>query len=492
MKISPVKALQWAGAAIGIALMVGLNFDYESEAGMRMNAPVEDPLSQGLLGYWKMDEGTGTSTTADSSGNANTLSLTGPPTWTTGNIGPYALDFSGTAQYLSVADPASGILDFANGASFSLTGWFNRDLFAADHTIIAKKNDQSTSSEAGYIVWVDNGTPDTLCLAVYGTAGYTVCSTSDLGSSGWHHFAISWNDAATTNPVKIYIDGADNTGTPTGTFSSVASLANARAFTIGAESDATAGTLFDGKLDDIRVYGFPLSVGDVLKLYQTTAPAQPVDTGLVGHWTFDGPDIKGTTAIDRSGKGNNGTITGAVPAIGKLGQGMSFNGTSDEISTANVVSLNNVYPVTYSFWLYPVTATGGDYGGILGKSYSQWIIDRQDSNNSIEFYRYCTGGSLDALSPANSFVLNQWQHIVITWDGVCTSLSGVKIYVNGVSQLVSGSTTTGTPNDDTNPLYIGTNIIAGNVHYKGSLDDVRIYNRALSATEVLNLYNLGR
>ena len=295
--------------------------DSTSEAGITINAPQEDHIATTVRGYWKMDEGTGTSTTADASGNGNALSMTGPPTWTTGQIGPYSMDFSGTTQYLSVADPGSGVLDFAEGASFTLTGWFNRDLFAADHTIIAKKNDQSVSGETGYIVWVDNASPDTLCMATYdGTDGYSICSTSDLGSSGWKHFAITWNDSATTNPVNIYINGAldGDADQASGTFSSMGSLGNARAFTIGAESDATAGTLFDGKLDDVRVYGFPLSADEVSKLYQTTAPMQvQLDSGLVGYWTFNGPDIKGSTVIDRSGKGNDGTITGAVPVKGK-------------------------------------------------------------------------------------------------------------------------------------------------------------------------------
>lgn len=485
MKISLVQAVQWVGAALGIALMVGLNFDFDSEAGMRMNAPVEDPLSQGLLGYWKMDEGTGTSTTADSSGNANTLSLTGPPTWTTGNIGPYALDFSGTAQYLSVADPASGILDFVNGASFSLTGWFNRDLFAADHTIIAKKNDQSTSSEAGYIVWADNGTPDTLCLAVYGTAGYKVCSTSDLGSSGWHHFAISWNDAV---GVKIYIDGADNTGTPTGTFSSVASLANARAFTIGAESDATAGTLFDGKLDDIRVYGFPLSASDVLKLYQTTAPAQPVDTGLVGHWTFDGPDIKGTTAIDRSGKGNNGTITGAVPAIGKLGQGMGFDGDGDYVDVGDISAIEDVANFTFSYW-----AKRASVNALVGLgTYNYPCSNFSYLNTDGDVYMYIlTGGGSNAYG---AFTSNDttWHHIAFCFDGTKTgNANRLKGYLDGVQKTL----TFGGDGIPSQSVDVGENFAIGEAagsYANGVIDDVRIYNRTLSASEVSNLYNVGK
>ncbi len=149
-----------------------------------VNAPLDDPLSQGLRGYWKLDDGSGTNAT-DSSGNTNTLAMTGSPSWTTGNIGPYALDFSGSGQYLSVASPASGVLDFAAGASFSITGWFNRDTFTTDHTIVAKRNGQ-TATDDGYIVYIDDAT-DTLVFEASDTADtdeYQRVSTSTFTATG--------------------------------------------------------------------------------------------------------------------------------------------------------------------------------------------------------------------------------------------------------------------------------------------------------------------
>src|SRR3989344_4062560 len=69
--------------------------------------------------------------------------------------------------------------------------------------------------------------------------------------------------------------------------------------------------------------------------------------GLVGHWTFDGPDMAGTTAIDRSGEGNNGTLTGGpARSIGKVGQGLSFDGVDDLINIAAAASINNLPAMT--------------------------------------------------------------------------------------------------------------------------------------------------
>ena len=479
------RFLQWIGATLVLLVLVGLNYNFDSEAGMRMNAPLDDSLSQGLRGYWKMDEGTGTSTTADASGNGNTLTMTGPPTWTTGTIGPYSMDFSGSGQYLSVASPASGVLDFAAGASFSITGWFNRDTFTADHTIVAKRNGQ-TATDDGYIVYIDDAT-DTLVFEASDTADtdeYQRISTSAFTATGWHQFAVTWNDSATTDPVNIFIDGALNNGTATGTFANIGDLTESVAFRIGAESDA--GVPFDGKLDDIRVYGYPLSADEVAKLYQTTAPTQPVDTGLVGHWTFDGPDIQGTTAIDRSSFGNNGTITGALPTKGKLGQGLRFNGTSDYVSAPNSTAFTDL---TVSVWVYPTITIGSEqYRPIISKSGA--LI--------ANLIYYCTGfgcayktsvtsAPCDGTSTDFSTV-NRWHHVVLTFNDASNRFD---IYEDGNQVALDNNTCTSSFGANSNPIRIGYSTYSPG-YFIGKIDDVRVYNRSLSASEVSNLYLIGR
>lgn len=452
-----------------------------------VNAPVEDPLSQGLRGYWKLDDGTGTNAT-DGSGNGNTLAMTGSPSWVTGNIGPSALDFSGSGQYLSVADPASGVLDFAQGADFSITGWFNRDTFAADHTIVAKKTNQTT--DAGYVVWIDEFTDDVNFEISDGTDTYAEDSIASFTATGWHHFAAVWNDS---NGAFIYIDGVFDDDTTTST-ASIDSLSNANAFTIGAESDA--GVPFDGRLDDIRVYGYALSADEVAKLYNTTAPAQPVDTSLVGHWTFDGPDIQGTTAIDRSGKGNNGTITGAVPIKGKLGQGLSFDGVNDYIDAGDLSNtIDNTSMLSVALWVRQDTLiyaipiakynSGGEHFG-FGTTEDGSDYDRVSFKLAYNIYGYTQ-------MPVHN--AGAWEHWVAVYDGTKAGNSErLRIYVDGVKQELSFNGTIPSTTESTDsPVLIGGED-GGGLRYpwNGSLDDVRIYNRTLSASEITNLYNLGK
>ena len=484
---------QWIGILAALVFAVALRYEAPSEAGMQMNASVESPLSQGMRGYWKLDDGSGTSAT-DSSGNSNTLSMTGSPSWTTGNIGPYALDFSGSGQYLFVASPSSA-LDFADGASFTITGWFNRDTFANDHTILSTKSGQSTESD-GYIAYIDDAT-DQLIIRFdeNGTTdARTFTSTSTFTATGWHHFALSWNESAPD--AILYIDGKpDGSGSGTA-FASMGNLANTNAFYIGAETDA--GNPFDGKLDDIRIYGYALSADQVKKIYNTTSPTQPVDTSLVGHWTFDGTDIQGTTAIDRSGKGNNGTITGAVPTLGKLGQALSFNGTSDYVTTTNIPEVNSATYFTLSLWLkQDITGSRGET--VVGKydSCCSGHFDFQTGHgavgdNAMYFRFYYLNGAYTA---DGTHTLGTWEYWTVVFDGTQSgNANRLKIYKDGTSLSLSfeGTIETTTPADNSLPVRIAQRGDLDGTPFNGFLDDIRIYNRALSATEVADLYNMGK
>ena len=459
----------------------------------KVNAPSEDPLSQSLRGYWKLDDGSGTNAT-DASGNSNTLSMTGSPSWTTGNIGPYSLDFSGSGQYLSIASPSSA-LDFADGASFTITGWFNRDTFAADHTILSSKSAQTTSD--GYIIWIDNNAGNDYLMFRAdengSTDAYTLTSSTNFSSTGWHHFAVSWNESA-PNAV-LYIDG-NAEGSASGTaFASMGDLSNTNPFSIGAETDG--GLPFDGKLDDIRIYGYALSADQVKKICNTTSPTQPVDTSLVGHWTFDGTDMQGTTAIDRSSFGNNGTITGAVPTIGKLGQALQFNGSTDLVDIPTNSSIDQQSKFSFCAWVY-ATGWGGNSEGVVGfKGYApaggKWYAYLLNSGSEASFAGACDAATTSAWSKASnsSFSLNVWTFLCSTYDN--TGDRKVRLYKDGtevsyaLQQAAAGTAVT----ELGESLFIGNE--GGNtVSFQGNIDDARLYNRVLTGTEILNLYNVGR
>src|SRR3989337_2906315 len=77
-----------------------------------------------------------------------------------------------------------------------------------------------------------------------------------------------------------------------------------------------------------------------------------LNSGLVGYWSFDGPDMANVTAYDRSGNANNGTLTnGPTRAVGRIGQGLSFDGSNDYVSFGNASSLNPATAITISAWI---------------------------------------------------------------------------------------------------------------------------------------------
>lgn len=467
---------------VAISLGSGVYFYFHSRAAERINS-MDDSLNRGLAGYWQFDNGSGTNAT-DSSGNGNTLALTGSPAWTTGQING-ALDLSGSGQYGSVADPASGVLDFADSTDFSLSGWFNRDTFAADHTILAKKNDQITNQ--GYVLWVDNnGSTDTLIFeASDGVDTYQMASSTQFNTTGWHNFVVTWDDSVGMN---MYIDGHLDNGATSGTFANVNSLANTRAFRAGAESDA--GVPFDGKLDDIRIYNRVLSIDEIARLYQGGSFANP-EANLAGYWNMEGPTINGTTLLDNSGKRHNGTLTGTTRVPGKFGQGLSFNGGTDKI-TANL-NLSTIETVTVSFWLRANSWTADQSVldilwtsasiTVLNVISNTWCFSGNGQVKIVE--RTNSGDNYRCYSSPSTGV---WHHYAIVID-ISQPADGeiAAFYVDGVAQTATSvsetmDNTAGYPSDAVLTIMTST---------AGTLDDVRVYTQTLSASQVTQLYQTG-
>ena len=207
-----------------------------------------------------------------------------------------------------------------------------------------------------------------------------------------------------------------------------------------------------------------------------------VTQGLVGWWKFD--ETNGTVAHDSSGNDNNGTLQGgAAWAQGKFGGALSFDGTGDWVDIGNDASLNITGPITVSTWIYP-----RDYRfGIIAQKGSAnsytWAYKWRVSSDDLYFTFY------DSLSNAHTMDftpkpnLNVWSNVVATYDGSrgevyhdgdnLDSFDSVFTYGNASHSIIIGAKTT------------------GEECFNGLVDDVRIYDRALSAAEIQALYDLG-
>jgi hypothetical protein len=206
--------------------------------------------------------------------------------------------------------------------------------------------------------------------------------------------------------------------------------------------------------------------------------------GLVAYYPFNG------NANDESENGNNGTVHGATLAMDKFGNNNAayyFNGNSYiSINDSNSFDLNSL---TISAWFSTNTLEGyqdifrqqknTDFGGIIGL---------RITGNQIEWIFFAFGepsGKQGKTLNAN-LSTNQWYHVAWTKDhGQC------KVYVNGVEQVTNNSEATDQTSRSVANPYIGVcnDGFGFNSFLNGTIDGIRIYNRALSETEIHQLYS---
>jgi hypothetical protein len=182
--------------------------------------------------------------------------------------------------------------------------------------------------------------------------------------------------------------------------------------------------------------------------------------------------------VDSSGRGNAGTVSGAVwSAAGRFGSALSFDGVNDWVTVADSSSLDLSSGMTVEAWVRPSRLggwrtvvlkerTGGVVYGLYGDQGSGRPLGQVD-----------IGGERNAVGSA-SLPLNAWSHLAATFDGAV-----VRLYVNGVQ---AGSLPfAGSMPASTGPLRLGGNAVWGDGEwFAGLIDEVRVYDRALSASEI--------
>jgi len=204
--------------------------------------------------------------------------------------------------------------------------------------------------------------------------------------------------------------------------------------------------------------------------------AHPLSRGLVGWWPMQ--EGSGGTIYDISGYGNHGTLeadTHWVP--GKFGPCLDFDGAGDYVNCGRMQAIENKN-VTFSVWINP-DAWGND-GTLIRKGTAQSTYDL-DINNATEIRWYVTGGDILITQDESVYSLNAWMHIVVSaqanGDGA--------MYINGV--LVGTDSGTALDTISTDDLYLGCENKTDDF-FNGQIDDVMIFDRALSQSEIAQLY----
>jgi len=453
------------------------------------------------VGRWDFEEGTGANA-YDKSGNGYagtvTVGASGTQTavsqaWKTGKVGA-AVNLDGTDDYI---DPTA-INGFGTlaGGSFTVSLWFNTGNTNTRQSIIgdwdaAGANDSFSIETGGFL---QDSTHITTHNKTGGSINY-LDSNVVYSTNTWYHVEVT-NDASSTTR-RIYVNGVlknsdANTGINAGS-----------KLTIG-RAGAYSGLYLKGIVDQIRIYNYARTPAQVAWDFNRGSP--------VGWWKFD--ECQGTTANDSSGNGNSGTLTiGATGdedtvgtcttsstawgsgATGKRNYSLSLDGTDDYITRADDADFDFAAAdnFTVSAWAKHdgVIFANPDY--ILTKAdtttggYKLWMdgngnlcfgVDDDSNWGTIDDY-ICTSGV--------DFDDSAW-HLV---TGVKTGTTKIELFVDGISRASDSTISATNTLANSNALYIGMDRDGTSAGWDGQIDDVRIYNYALTPVQVKDVYNNG-
>ncbi len=462
----------------------------------------------GPVAYWKLNEGSASST-YDSSGNANTGTLYGGVQWANGVYGS-ALQFDGVNDYVDAG--SSMIIDntFDGTGNMTFTAWYKLNSLGAYRTFFSKGGvgdgiDYTAAYAFTYDTYVDGSAGYVFTIFDQGAAFIRRWPDSNFPLNQWNHIVVIYTNSDID--AKVYINGALVGGS---------SLFGAKTYDGSSISNGAANFIigggflnnnyFNGLIDDVRIYNYARTADQIKADYNAgkalyvgtritdcdESPADCVNKGLVGHWNFD--EMATTTAFDKSGNGNNGALGGgtasAVPTWttgiqpfsgGKAGGGgLSFDGVDDLVLTNSDTLCTG--DITVCAWMYPRVLN----------VINQRIVD----NNSAKFYIDTAGtlsfisdgsGTVDAYSATGIITINNWYYICLTRNSAALTAN---FYSNGALSNGSDTSLSGVLAGSNN-VVIGNNF-SNSRQFNGLIDDVRVYNRVLSAAEIRYQYNQAK
>ena len=425
--------------------------------------------ANGLTAYWAFEEGSGTRV-EDSSLNNSTGTLSGS-TWVNGKNGK-ALFFDGVDDYVSIPN-TSGVTP---PNAITIATWVKATTTTATQSII----DDDNGGSIGYFLRINSSGK------IFGRiTATTITGNTTLQPNTWYHIALVYDGAN----VYVYLNGISD-ATPVARTGTITYSGASK--TLGKRPPG--GALFNGTIDEFRMYNRGLSASEIYSLYQGSkatvvgkSKPERLNNGLVGYWTFDGNKIAGVTAYDSGSGGNNGTITnGPMPSIGKVGQALTFDGSDDYVDLGTSASLTPSSAMTVSAWIYNTkpwdnndTLISTDSGGTV-----PYRI-RLDSGTGRPSFTINTSGGA-TITGNTVMATSTWYHLTAVYDG-----SFIKLYVNGESDATPVSQT-GTLSSNGTSVFVGARPSPIQDYFSGKIDDLRLYSRALGDDEVRALYNMGK
>jgi parallel beta-helix repeat protein len=430
----------------------------------------------GAVSYWKLDEESGASASDLVGSNDGTLEPSGP-VWTTGQIGG-ALSFDGVDDYVVLPSIPS-----MNDWSFSI--WFK-----------LSQTWDSSSTGVMMIYGAQGNNPDVylqfssenngkLRFRTWDPTDNLLTTTNSWQADTWYFVTITYSNSEPQK--KIYVNGVLENSIS----ASAVHTGGTDVHIIGAYDKPSFPYFFKGIIDEAAIWNRALSSTEIQQHYNDGLAGIEItpDDSTAGLWHLD--EGSSNTATDSSNNNNDGTLmpSGPIWTTGQVEGALSFDGVDDYVDCGNNPSLNFGLGVsfTYEAWIYAKSTTG-KWRGII------YHDERGASQGhlGISSGGYLAGGSGDGSSwqthvTSYNVPSNVWVHVVMSLDRNTDTLT---FYTNGAE--IGSYSHPYIPSAPTRSLVIGLGAQTyGSEYFNGFIDEVAIYNRALTADEIQEHYNIG-
>ena len=421
------------------------------------------------------------------------------------------LTFDGTGDYVNCGTDNSY---FGNG-DLTISCWMRCDATGSQGYLVARDTGGDPNRSFYLLMQGDSQQLQMRVEDGSNNDAYNRTSTA-IDDGAWHH-CVGVYDSGTS--ITVYIDGVSTSGASgnSGTFPTGINTQSGVVTAIGRDSDGDG--QFTGDISQVAIYNKAFTSAEVTAQYNLGLVGDySSDSGLVGYWKLDTASTDANAVVDLSANsnhgqnqdnpvlndGNDGTPSGSPESIvvrealntDKDGLGFPFknadknvlrlDGAGDYISVPDSDGLTVKGSFTLEFW----------YKQDMPTVNQDIIASDDDSNrnygvrvlsNGKLFFIVWSGGSATSITTDNAVTDGTWKHITC----VLTTGTSMTIWVDAVSTKTSTSSIPTTIDDDPTPFKIGTKTTTSEM-FKGLLDEIRFYHKALSSAEITKNYKHGK
>jgi subtilisin-like proprotein convertase family protein len=425
------------------------------------------PPPDGMVSWWPL-EGSASDIQGDNDGT-----ITGGVSSASGEVGG-GFDLDGATGFVNFGNPASLQLTSA----ITVDAWVRPDTTQGNYRTVVTKWSQNSSNSSWGLFIADN----ILYGYVTASGGTVVAAGGSVpfgASAPFSHVAMTYSNA---DGLRVYLNGVQ-VGSDAGNGDINNGGENVQ---IGNDTDFVPDRWFDGVIDEVEIFSRVLSVDEIAAIHDAGSagkcrPCTPAPSGMTDWWPGDGNanNIQGF---------HEGTLHGNTSFTpGKVGQAFRFDGIGDYVDVGDVdlpgtftidAWINHSLPTIVAM---PIVAKFGTF-----LSYSLSVINdgalQGSVSNGLQQVLYKTA--------PGTIVTGGWQHVAMTYDVNAPAGARILLYVNGANVAASPDVDDAVaPGDEASSALIGSD--GGVDGFDGLIDEVELFNRVLSPSEVSGIYDAG-